>query len=352
MLFTPSSPFYDPFVENCTSSMEMPGQECKQEFNLSATSPHNSSSATQSQESGHKTGLLSQEHGSKTGLLSQDSGHNQGHFDPDAKPFQPCPSDAGVSFAPEWQVVAAEFGGKAVAVLVDPQTFQVNVCTSPAFNSKCVHPGLSCLDWDSVVFDPDMCCTEGTRETSLASQSPLPGSFDTFHDSGYENIAHDSGYENMTDNSSEVSAEIFGGHGGDYYPPNPATYYQPIEVYTPRDGLEQVGMLAPAPTSPLVQYVPWVTNTEPEMSPVDHTHTITSGMSNISLEQAQDKASLGEVFTGAEKRDDSKDEQIKEAFKKKVLTNIKASEEEKEYEEKKKRRAFKKQILDNLKNTN
>ena len=58
------------------------------------------------------------------------------------------------------------------------------------------------------------------------------------------------------------------------------------------------------------------------------------------------------MFGGGEKRDDSKDEQIRDAFKKKVLTNIKASEEEKEYEEKKKRRAFKKQIMDNLKNNN
>lgn len=269
--------------------------------------------------------------GDQTSLLN--------HFDPDAKPFEPSLCDVGAMSSPgptpDWQVVAAEFGGKAVAVLVDPVTFQVHVCTSPHFNSKCVHPDLSCLDWDSVVFDPDMCCTEGTRETSLASQSPLPG-LDNFHDSGYEN---------MTDNSSEVSAEIF---NPTYYHPPVPSFYQPIEVYTPSDGLEQQSMLAPSPNSPLVQYVPWVTQQD-QFETVSS--DVNSALAGLSLESNGDIVSL-DTFGGGEKRDDSKDDQIRDAFKKKVLTNIKADEEEKEYEEKKKRRAFKKQIMDNLKNNN
>jgi len=273
---------------------------------------------------------------------------DRAHFDPDAKPFEPGygvgelgAESPPVGPSPEWQVVAAEFGGKAVAVLVDPVTFQVHVCTSPHFNSKCVHPGLSCLDWDSVVFDPEL-CGEGTRETSLASQSPLPGI------PGLLDNLHDSGYENMTDNSSEVSAEIFS--PANYYPGSHTSYYTPMEVYTPSDGLEQAGMLAPAPTSPLIQYVPWVTNgDQQEQALLAGEADLSSGFAGMALDSG-DKSQFD--FGGGEKRDDSKDEQIRDAFKKKVLTNIKASEEEKEFEEKKKRRAFKKKIMDNLKNNN
>ena len=50
-----------------------------------------------------------------------------------------------------WEVVAAESPGLGVAVLVGGP--RLLVCTSPAFNSKCSHPGLPCLDWDTVPLD-------------------------------------------------------------------------------------------------------------------------------------------------------------------------------------------------------
>ena len=50
-----------------------------------------------------------------------------------------------------WEVVAAEPPGLGVAGLVSGP--RLLVCTSPAFNSKCCHPGLPCLDWDTVPLD-------------------------------------------------------------------------------------------------------------------------------------------------------------------------------------------------------
>ena len=50
-----------------------------------------------------------------------------------------------------WEVVAAESPGLGVAVVVGGP--RLLVCTSPAFNSKCSHPGLPCLDWDTVPLD-------------------------------------------------------------------------------------------------------------------------------------------------------------------------------------------------------
>lgn len=98
---------------------------------------------------------------------------------------------------PNWQVVAAEYGGKAVAVVIKEGA--IYACTSPYFNSQCSHPGLPCLAWDSVVLEMG----NETRDTSLASESPLPDGAQNFTDSGYEN-----GFENVTDNSSEQSGEM------------------------------------------------------------------------------------------------------------------------------------------------
>merc|ERR1719402_520346 len=84
-------------------------------------------------------------------------------FDPNAKPFDPttdkkCSTDTfdpnrnnATSKSKEdlssWQVVAAEFSGKAVAVMLTADS-SLLVCTSPSFNRKCTHNGLACFDWD------------------------------------------------------------------------------------------------------------------------------------------------------------------------------------------------------------
>ena len=65
-------------------------------------------------------------------------------FNPSVSPFTPS---ADLS---SWEVVAAEYTGKAVAVMQQAGEGKLLVCTSPAFNSKCRHPGVSCLDWDNV----------------------------------------------------------------------------------------------------------------------------------------------------------------------------------------------------------
>lgn len=363
MFFDPTSTFFDPFVT------------------IIDTAP----------EPIKITGTEDTEETSSTGVHLGDEGKQ---FDPKAKPFSP--QDI-VSYDEEepslggWQVVAAEFGGKAVAVLVVSGTDQVNVCTSPAFNSKCVHPGISCLDWDSFVFDPEL---EGeTRETSLASQSPLPGpgSLDHFHDSGFENF---------TDNSSEVSGENLHQTGPGLlatvaevsysdlgYPQpdvvcqvpgyqNEASFYQPVEVYSPSDGFEQQALMHPSPSSPLVQYVPWVTEEGTVPSPVSWSSGMGLGAEMADINNMAANLDLGSSGSRAERTwqqsedqmvrdsfkkqilsniagtvEESDEDKIRDTFKKKVLTNIKASEEEKDYEDMKKRRAFKKQILANLKNT-
>jgi len=120
------------------------------------------------------------------------------NFDPDAKPFDPTikqfnpnvdPFDPVASSKPQpdlssWQVVAAEYSGKAVAVLLSDSVLQV--CTSPSFNSKCSHKGLSCLDWDTVDMGKGRSATPEPTFKSL----------------------HDSGVENFTDNSSEEIEKI------------------------------------------------------------------------------------------------------------------------------------------------
>ena len=69
-------------------------------------------------------------------------------FNPSVSPFTPS---ADLS---SWEVVAAEYTGKAVAVMQQAGEGKLLVCTSPAFNSKCRHPGVSCLDWDNVKLGP------------------------------------------------------------------------------------------------------------------------------------------------------------------------------------------------------
>lgn len=371
MFFDPTSTFFDPFV-NIIDTVPEPAKINGTEGSEETSSIH------------HVSGYVVEE---------------GKQFDPKAKPFSP---NDDVKYEEEepnlggWQVVAAEFGGKAVAVLVVPGTEHVNVCTSPDFNSKCVHPGISCLDWDSFVFDPEL---QGvTRETSLASQSPLPGSgsLDNFHDSGFENF---------TDNSSEVSGENFQQPGpgllatvaevsySDLGYPQPdvvcqvpgyqtdPAFYQPVEVYSPSDGFEQQALMHPSPSSPLVQYVPWVTHSGDEgtvPSPVSwstgmgmslgaEVADINSALTNLELGNSGSRAertwqqSEDQMVRDSFKKQilsniagtvgESDEDKIRDTFKKKVLTNIKASEEEKGYEDMKKRRAFKKQILANLKNT-
>ena len=84
-------------------------------------------------------------------------------FDPKASEFRPLskeknklPSEEGEGEAElvdfSWQVVAAESSGKAVAVFVNPDG-QIQVCTSPSFRARCSHPGLPCLQWDSVALE-------------------------------------------------------------------------------------------------------------------------------------------------------------------------------------------------------
>jgi len=289
---------------------------------------------------------------------SKETGNKR--FNPAAKPFNPnitMTETEQVEEVGQWQIVAAEFGGKAVAVLVVPGTDQVHVCTSPAFNSKCAHPGLSCLVWDSVVFDPE------TRETSLASQSPLP--LDSFVDSGYEN---------MTDNSSEVSGDNihlqhgllttveYGYHQPELVYQGDQTYYPAVEVFTPRDGFEQQSLLSP--TSPLVQYVPWVTQDVP--SPVSWSNGLGTEMSNVtsaltnlelgsegSTDQGNHEKDIKQVVSTNKPVEIAEDEaKIKESFKNQVLSNLKESEEVKDYEDKKIRRDFKKQVDSKLKQGN
>lgn len=69
-------------------------------------------------------------------------------FNPDVSPFTPS-TELGT-----WQVVAAEYTGKAVAVMAVGGESQLLVCTSSSFNSKCRHPGRPCLDWDNVKLAP------------------------------------------------------------------------------------------------------------------------------------------------------------------------------------------------------
>ena len=69
-------------------------------------------------------------------------------FNPSVSPFTPS------SELSSWEVVAAEYTGKAVAVMQTTGETKLLVCTSPAFNSKCRHPGISCLDWDNVRLAP------------------------------------------------------------------------------------------------------------------------------------------------------------------------------------------------------
>eukprot|EP00092_Neocalanus_flemingeri_P048205 GFUD01054935.1.p1 GENE.GFUD01054935.1~~GFUD01054935.1.p1 ORF type:complete len:418 (+),score=122.53 GFUD01054935.1:195-1448(+) len=124
-------------------------------------------------------------------------------FDLDVKPFDPTSKHLNPNVAPfephttnkttlktnpdlsSWQVVAAEYSGKAVAFLITSDS-TMQVCTSPSFNSKCSHLGLACLDWDTVNYGKGRSATPEPTFKSL----------------------HDSGVENFTDNSSEEIEKI------------------------------------------------------------------------------------------------------------------------------------------------
>ena len=86
--------------------------------------------------------------------FSKDSGgmatgkSEKSNFNPSVSPFTPSAEQSS------WEVVAAEYTGKAVAVMQTAGETKLLVCTSPAFNSKCRHPGISCLDWDNVRLAP------------------------------------------------------------------------------------------------------------------------------------------------------------------------------------------------------
>jgi len=343
MYCDPTSPFFDPFVDT------NPKAETKA---LADTKPLVD---TESFDDSNPKVDQTEQPGTKA-----KSKNTNKSFNPAAKPFSPTSVTMSeteqVEDVGRWQVVAAEFGGKAVAVLVVPGTDQVHVCTSPAFNSKCDHPGLSCLVWDSVVYDDPE-----TRETSLASQSPLP--LDNYVDSGYEN---------MTDNSSEISGENFhlqqsllttvdyGYHQPELVFQTEPAYYQTVEIFTPSDGFEQQGLISP--TSPLVQYVPWVSQDVP--SPASWSSGLgievaglTSALTNVELggefngEQGLNEMEKKEIVSYTPTAEEVVDqEKIKESFKNQVLNNLRVDEDERDFEDNKKRRAFKKQVLSNLKN--
>jgi len=81
------------------------------------------------------------------GKSDKDKEKEKSSFNPDVSPFTPAVPELG-----SWKVIAAEYTGKAVAVMQTPEG--ILVCTSPSFNSKCRHPGVSCLDWDNVKLSP------------------------------------------------------------------------------------------------------------------------------------------------------------------------------------------------------
>jgi len=316
-------------------------------------------------------------------------------FDPSANEFHPSTKEEEAEV--QWQVVAAEQGGKAVAVVVREGT--ILVCTSPSFRSKCSHAGLPCVAWAAVA--------EGgreTREASLASDSPPPElGTATFTDSGYEN----GGFDTFTENSSEQSSEcllVEGGYvEGEQFAPYQGVYSEPLpQGYT--TSLPEAIALAPDtivvqsfPTGeyPVAQDYPsttdYPTTTDfplvvqeqayeswghqdhsspiswsaglglsipameefpapfdpvvPPMSPSGQTQFINLGGVTSSM------ASLKVVERRKEKTEEDRlaemeDGRKREEFKKKVLYNLSGSTEERE--QMKIRDSFKDQILTNL----
>jgi len=327
-------------------------------------------------------------------------------FDPKATEFRPLSKEKAkleegekeelVDFA--WQVVAAESSGKAVAVFVNSES-QVQVCTSPAFRARCSHPGLPCLQWDSVVLEV---AEKETRDTSLASDSPPPEGGHNFTDSGFEN-----GFENGFDNSSEQSSEcllvegpyVEVDQGGEMYYQQSYTDSQLPQGFT--TSLPEAIALAPdtivvehypAPVVVQEQYEPWGHQDQTEVSwstglginiPVmsegnftdtfDNTPTYTANYSSPSPHEAggplsptgqtqfinlgglsADMGSLQIHGGSSRRREKSEEDRLvereeqrkREEFKKKVLYNLSGSKEEQE--QMKIRDSFKDQILSNL----
>lgn len=308
---------------------------------------------------------------------------------------------------PDWQIVAAEYGGKAVAVLI--QDGLVYACTSPSFHSECSHPGLPCLAWDTVVLE----INKETRDTSLASESPLPDGIPNFTDSGFEN----GNYENFNDNSSDQSGEPsqlhlvmesqYGSLEPEQFSPHYPVYQSPVDLlpqgYT--TSLPEAIALAPDTIvvehypQPLVvaeqQYDSWV-NTD-QSSPIswnaglgisiptmntEHTENTMTTYSNTFTDpsfteygghppvcplsptgQTQfinlgglpaDMAAMDIGVRSDRRREKSEEDRLqamdeqrkREEFKNKVLNNLSGSTEERE--DMKIRDSFKDQVLSNL----
>ena len=89
------------------------------------------------------------------------TGAGKSTFNPEVSPFTPSTE------LTTWQVVAAEYTGKAVAVMAVGGESKLLVCTSSSFNSKCRHPGRPCLDWDNVRLAP----AQGSQPDSGLEQS-------------------------------------------------------------------------------------------------------------------------------------------------------------------------------------
>ena len=316
-------------------------------------------------------------------------------FNPDVDPFDPNKSTTTKTDLSSWHVVAAEYSGKAVAVMLSPDSV-LHVCTSPSFNSKCSHKGLSCLDWDTV----DM--------GKGRSATPEP-TFKSLHDSGVENFTDNSSEEiekinrvakwsaeasrhaeewsaDVTGHNAEWSEGLVGSHewgegvtgvnwsedacgqvvqGVEWSPGVPSVWteeYHPtteyhitVEYHTPDDTgyhhagfqpeeeyhLPEEGFTPTRPcygNDPVVVFQPWE-------STVLHTTDSWSEGLGINITGL----SLDQGASNNQKKIDAVDqEKIREEFKRKILSNISGEAESELDDEAKIREDFKNQILSNL----
>jgi hypothetical protein len=337
-------------------------------------------------------------------------------FDPAATEFQPA-GQGGTQGGEEgggealWQVVAAEAGGKAVAVLVHEGN--IFACSSPFFHSKCSHPGLPCMDWQSVVLEVD----KETRDTSLASDSPPPDGMQNFTDSGFEN-GYETGFDTFTENSSEQSCDNLLMAEGQYVDLEADSYAGQYAAYPPVYGAHPEALpqgyttslpeaIALAPDTIVVEHYPqpvvvaetWThdhaspvswsaglglniqtAGTFPEpvgafpeqgpLSPSGQTQFINLGglgadMGALHLGRRREKSEEGKLQAMEEqrKREEFKNKilynlagtsaereemKIKDSFKDQVLSNLRKDQQQKESDEEKVKRAFKDKILSNI----
>lgn len=319
------------------------------------------------------------------------------NFDPDAKPFDPAvkqfnpnvdPFDPSKSTTTKtdlssWKVVAAEYSGKAVAVLLSPDSV-LHVCTSPSFNSKCSHKGLSCLDWETV----DM--------GKGRSATPEP-TFKSLHDSGVENFTDNSSEEiekinrvakwsaEASRHADEWSADVTGHNGNHEWPegvtgwsedacgqvvqavewsptvPNVWTeeyptpeYHITVEYHTTDDTGYHHGLYQSEddyhlpeetyPTrpcygnDPVVVFQPW--ESQVMHSGDSWSEGLGINISGLSLDQGS--------LHKQEKVDAVDKEKIREEFKRKILSNVSSGADSELDEEAKIREDFKNKILSNL----